>query len=125
MTTARRPDPAGHPDRTPETWELNREIADTRDALAETLSALLYKTDVRARARDRIVGTRARVRAALPHRHGTRRRRTAEVQHPHESWHGIEAVRPRSGAVLLGLVAAGVGAAVVVAVLLRRGRCCS
>lgn len=113
--------------RRPDPRALSREIADTRDALAETLSALLYKTDVKARARERIVGkvggTRAKMRSALPHRPGAHRRSTVDVQRPHESWHGMAAVEPRSGAVLLGLLAAGVGAALVVAALIHRHRC--
>lgn len=139
MTTDRRRDPAdlSHPakqrhpgkqsDPPPASPQaLGREIAETRDALAETLSALLYKADLKARARERIAekaaDTRAKVRSAMSHRGGAHRKSTMDIQHPHESWHGIEAVRPRSGVVLAGVLAAGVGAVLVVAVIIRRLR---
>ena len=65
---------------------IRREIEQTRADMGDTVDALGYKTDVKARARDRVVGVKDRVVGATPDtgdvKHQARRAKSVGEENP-------------------------------------------
>ena len=65
---------------------IRREIEQTRADMGDTVDALGYKTDVKARARDRVVGVKDRVVGATPDtgdvKHQARRAKSVAEENP-------------------------------------------
>lgn len=110
MTAARQ-----YPAMPPDPQELAAEIADTRAALGETVSALAAKADVKARLSDRMSGIKARTTEV-------RRNAVAEVAGAAEDFGSMARNAAHSARRNpLPLLATAAGAAVVI-FLVARGR---
>jgi predicted phage tail protein len=101
--------------------ELRREIARTRDQLGETIAALAAKTDVKARLQDSAQAARVRVQERLHQAVGGASTRAGQAR-DRVAGAVPGTVRTAPAGIGLAALAAGVLAAVVVMVIVRRRR---
>jgi hypothetical protein len=100
---------------------LRAEIQQTRHDLGETVQALAAKADVKARAKEQVAQAKEKVRASVGQATEKVRDSAVHAAHSAEGYAHEATVRAKGNPVPLVAVLA-VGAAVVVAVILLRGR---